>query len=410
MGLLTPLGLSVQETWTAVVNGKSGIRFYKDLEDAGCLSHIAGRVDSSFSESAFGPKERKMPWCIRLAMHAADQALSDSGYAAKTLEQQDRSGVFFGTGFGALDFIGEQHVKVYNGGVRKCSPFFVPYGIAGAASGYVSTRIGFKGPNQTVVTACASGSHAVALGASFIQSGSLDVALVGGFEGLSNIHGNTGFEALRALSTGFNHAPETASRPWDKKRDGFVVSEGAGMLILEDLEHAQARGARIYATLSGHAASSDAYHATAPDPKGDGAFRAMRRAISAAGLVPDDIGYVNAHGTSTPLGDQVELVAIQRLFGDRSDANPLYVSSTKSALGHTLGAAGAVEAIVCVCALSDSVAPPTLNLDEPLEMETPLVHIDLVPHVAKPVPNLKHVLSNSFGFGGTNGALVLSKF
>jgi 3-oxoacyl-[acyl-carrier-protein] synthase II len=335
-------------------------------------------------------------------MAAANQALADSGYRAETSAEQERAGVLIGSGIGGLQGIAETSLLLEEKGPRRVSPFFIPGRLINLASGYVSIEHRLKGPNHSVVTACSTGAHAIGDAARLVALGDADVMVAGGAESPICRIALAGFGACRALSTGFNDRPVEASRPYDKDRDGFVMGEGAGVVVLEALEHAKARGARIYAEVIGYGMSGDAYHITAPAADGDGAYRCMKAAIKRAGIEPSDIDYVNAHGTSTPMGDEIELGAVERLFGNA--AGKLAMSSTKSAIGHLLGAAGAVEAVFSVLAIRDNIAPPTLNLDNP-SVETA---IDLVPHNAKRRP-IHTVLSNSFGFGGTNASLVLRR-
>ena len=349
------------------------------------------------------PKEqRKVDDFILYAVSAATQALSDAGWAPSTYEEQIETGVMIGSGIGGLGGINDAALLVGEKGPRRLSPFFIPGRLINLAGGYVSIRHGLKGPNHAVVTACSTGAHAIGDAARLIQWGDAEVMVAGGTESAVNRLGFAGFCACRALSTGFNDTPTRASRPYDRDRDGFVMGEGAGMVVLENYEHAVARGARIYAEVIGYGMSGDAYHITAPSESGDGAFRCMSAALKRAGIAPSDLDYVNAHGTSTPLGDEIELGALQRVLGDA--AAGVAMSSTKSAIGHLLGAAGSVEAIFCALAMRDSILPPTLNLDNP-SVDTP---IDLVPHVAKP-RRVDVALSNSFGFGGTNASLVMRK-
>jgi 3-oxoacyl-[acyl-carrier-protein] synthase II len=334
-------------------------------------------------------------------MAAADEAVKDAGWAPKTDEERNATGVMIGSGIGGLNVIYETSQILKEKGPRRVSPFFIPAALINLASGHVSIKHGFRGPNHSVVTACATGSHAIGDAARMIMLEDADVMVAGGAESTINRLGIAGFAASRALSTSFNDNPTAGSRPWDKDRDGFVMGEGAGIVILEEYEHAKARGAKIYAEVVGYGMSGDAHHITAPAEDGNGGFRAMQAALKRAKLNPSDIDYINAHGTSTPLGDEIELGAVKRLFGDH--AYELTMSSTKSAIGHLLGAAGAVEAIFSILALRDQVAPPTLNLDNPSEG----CDIDLAPKQAKP-RKIRNVLSNSFGFGGTNASLVFS--
>jgi 3-oxoacyl-[acyl-carrier-protein] synthase II len=349
------------------------------------------------------PKEqRKVDKFIVYAMCAAKQALDDAGWHPKSPDEQNTTGVMIGAGIGGVEGIGETAVVLKERGPRRVSPFFVPGRIINMASGYVSIEHGLKGPNSAVVTACSTGSHAIGDAGRMIALGDADVMLAGGAESPVNRISLAGFAAARALTTGFNETPTKASRPYDRDRDGFLIAEGAGVVVLEEYEHAKARGAKIYAELVGYGMSGDAYHITAPTSDGDGAFRCMSAAIKRAGISPGDIDYINAHGTSTPLGDEIELGAVERLVGN--SGSRISMSSTKSSIGHLLGAAGAVEAIFSILAMRDGIAPPTLNLDNP-SVET---SIDLVPHKARR-RDIDVVLSNSFGFGGTNASLIFRR-
>jgi 3-oxoacyl-[acyl-carrier-protein] synthase II len=405
MGLVTPLGADVKTSWDALLAGKSGIGAIDHFDTDGISCKIAGRVErseSAFNVSAYiEPKEqRKMDEFIHFAIAAADQAIAQSGWKPETDEDQHRSGVMIGSGIGGLPAIEEATLLLREKGPRRISPFFIPACLINLASGQVSIRHGYKGPNHSVVTACSTGAHAIGDAARLIQYGDADVMVAGSSEATICQLGIAGFAAARALSTGFNDTPEKGSRPWDEGRDGFVMGEGAGVVVLEEYEHAKARGAEILGEFAGYGLSGDAYHITAPRDDGDGGFRAMQMALKHAGLTPDDIDYVNAHGTSTPKGDEIELGAVKRLFGSAMDGTSM--SSTKSAIGHLLGGAGSVEAIFSLLAMKHQVAPPTLNLDNPSES---CKGVDLVPHTAKERP-IKAVLSNSFGFGGTNASLV----
>ncbi len=410
LGLVTPLGCGVEASWSALLAGKNGARRITEFEAADLPCQIASFIPrGDGSNGSFNPdqwmepkEQRKVDDFIIYAMAAADQALADSGYKAQTKEQQERSGVLIGSGIGGLSGIADTAILLKERGPRRVSPFFIPGRLINLTSGYVSIKHGLKGPNHSVVTACSTGSHAIGDAARLVALGDADVMVAGGAESPICRISMAGFAACRALSTGFNDAPTKASRPYDKDRDGFVMGEGAGIVVLETLEHAKARGARIYAEVIGYGMSGDAFHITAPAADGDGAYRCMRNALARAEIDVSEVDYVNAHGTSTPMGDEIELGAVERLFGN--SAGKLAMSSTKSAIGHLLGAAGAVEAIFSVLAIRDNVAPPTLNLDNP-SVETP---IDLVPHVAKSRP-IDTVLSNSFGFGGTNASLVMRR-
>jgi 3-oxoacyl-[acyl-carrier-protein] synthase II len=335
-------------------------------------------------------------------MCAAKQALDHAGWKPKTPDEQNTTGVMIGAGIGGVEGIADTAITLHERGPRRVSPFFIPGRIINLASGYVSIEHGLKGPNSAVVTACSTGSHAIGDAGRMIALGDADVMVAGGCESPVNRISMAGFAAVRALSTGFNDRPTKASRPYDRDRDGFVMGEGAGVVVLEEYEHAKARGAKTYAELIGYGMSGDAFHITAPTADGDGAFRCMTAALKRAGIAPGEIDYINAHGTSTPLGDEIELGAVQRLVGNA--AGRISMSSTKSSIGHLLGAAGAVEAIFSILAMRDGIAPPTLNLDNP-SVETP---IDLVPHVARK-RDIGIVLSNSFGFGGTNASLIFRR-
>ena len=410
LGLVTPLGCGVEASWSRLLQGHSGARRIEEFEVSDLACQIGCFVPrGTLSEGKFDPndwmepkEQRKVDDFIIFAMGAADQALQDAGWKADTQDKQERTGVLIGSGIGGLDGIAETSILLKEKGPRRVSPFFIPGRLINLASGYVSIKHGLKGPNHSVVTACSTGAHAIGDAARLVALGDADVMVAGGTESPLCRLSVAGFAACRALSTGFNDRPTKASRPYDKERDGFVMGEGAGVVVLEDLEHAKARGARIYAEVIGYGLSGDAYHITAPAENGDGAYRCMRAALARAGIGTDEINYVNAHGTSTPMGDEIELGAVERLFG--SAAGKLAMSSTKSATGHLLGAAGAVEAIFSVLAIRDNIAPPTLNLDNPSVSSA----IDLVPHEAKK-RTINTVLSNSFGFGGTNASLVLRR-
>jgi 3-oxoacyl-[acyl-carrier-protein] synthase II len=410
LGLVTPLGCGVEPSWSRLIEGRSGARRITEFEVADISAQIASFVPrGDGSAGTFNPdqwmepkEQRKVDDFIIFAMSAAEQALKDAGYEAKTQDQQERTGVLIGSGIGGLSGIADTALLLKEKGPRRVSPFFIPGRLINLASGYVSIRHGLKGPNHAVVTACSTGAHAIGDAARLIALGDADVMVAGGAESPICRIAMAGFAACRALSTGFNDQPTKASRPYDKDRDGFVMGEGSGIVVLESLEHAKARGARIYAEIIGYGLSGDAYHITAPAEDGDGAYRCMRAALKRAGIMADEIDYVNAHGTSTPMGDEIELGAIERLFGN--NAGKLSMSSTKSAIGHLLGAAGSVEAIFSILAMRDNIAPPTINLDNP-SVDT---SIDLVPHTAKKKP-INTVLSNSFGFGGTNASLIIRR-
>ena len=410
LGLVTPVGCGVDAAWSNLLAGGNGARRVEEFEvsdiqsQIGCFIPRGATADGKYNpDDWMEPKEqRKVDDYIIYAMAAAEQALTDSGFEAKTKEKQERSGVLIGSGIGGLSGIADTSILLKEKGPRRVSPFFIPGRLINLASGYVSIRHQLKGPNHAVVTACSTGTHAIGDAARLIALGDADVMVAGGTESPICRIALAGFAACRALSTGFNDTPQKASRPYDKDRDGFVIGEGAGLVVLEDYEHAKARGARIYAEVIGYGMSGDAYHITAPSESGDGAYRCMEAALKRAGIPASEIDYVNAHGTSTPMGDEIELGAVERLFGDA--AGKLTMSSTKSAIGHLLGAAGAVEAVFSILAMRDNVAPPTLNLDNP-SVETP---IDLVAHKAKAM-EINTVLSNSFGFGGTNASLIMRR-
>lgn len=408
LGLVTPLGCGVEASWAALLAGRNGARRVEEFDVSDISCQIASFVprgdgtDGTYNPNDWmEPKEqRKVDDFIIYALAAADQAMSDAGYEAKTDSEQQRTGVLIGSGIGGLSGIADTSILLNEKGPRRVSPFFIPGRLINLASGYVSIRHQLKGPNHAVVTACSTGSHAIGDAARLIALDDADVMVAGGTESPICRIALAGFAACRALSTGFNDAPEKASRPYDKDRDGFVIGEGAGVVILEEIEHAKARGAKIYAEVIGYGMSGDAFHITAPSESGDGAYRCMQNAMKRAGVTGADIDYVNAHGTSTPMGDEIELAAVERLFGNA--AGNLAMSSTKSAIGHLLGAAGAVEAIFSLLAMRDNMVPPTLNLDNP-SVET---SIDLVPLEAK-AREITTVLSNSFGFGGTNASLIM---
>jgi 3-oxoacyl-[acyl-carrier-protein] synthase II len=410
LGMVSPLACGVEPTWSRLLAGKSGARRIETFDTSDLACKIAMPIPrGDGSEGSFNPdqwmerkEQRKVDDFILYAVAAATQALTDASWKPTTYEDQIRSGVFIGSGIGGLGGIAETSITLHEKGPRRVSPFFIPGRLINLAGGYVSIQHGLRGPNHAVVTACSTGAHAIGDAARLIALDDADVIVAGGAESAINRIGIAGFAACRALSTNFNDRPTQASRPYDKDRDGFVMGEGAGCVVLESYEHAKARGVRIYAELVGYGMSGDAYHITAPQPSGDGAFRAMASAIKRAGISPNEIDYINAHGTSTPLGDEIELQAVQRLLG--AGVSSLSLSSTKSAIGHLLGAAGAVEAIFSILAIRDQVVPPTLNLDN-VSVET---KIDLVPHKARK-RNVEFVLSNSFGFGGTNACLIFKR-
>ena len=407
MGLVTSLGCGVETNWKNLLAGKSGIRGIQSFDVSDLPAKIAGQVpsgetgDGLFNVDDWVPtkEQRRMDNFIIYGLVAAIQAVSDSGWEPENEEDQARTGVMIGSGIGGLEEISKNAIMVEEGKIRRISPFFIPASLVNLVSGHVSIKYGFRGPNHSVVTACSTGAHAIGDAARIIMWEDADVMVAGGTEAAVCRLGVAGFCAARALSTKFNDDPERASRPWDKDRDGFVMGDGAGVVVLEELEHAKARGANILAEVIGYGMSGDAHHITAPAKDGKGAQRCMEAALKRAGAVPEDVDYINAHGTSTPLGDEIEYNAVQRVFGD--DANGLCMSSTKSAIGHLLGAAGAVEAIFSILAMRDGVVPPTLNLDNPSVNGG----IDLVAHQAKEKP-VNLILSNSFGFGGTNASLV----
>ncbi|MGA3397716.1 MAG: beta-ketoacyl-ACP synthase II [Acetobacteraceae bacterium] len=407
MGIACPLGVGVEHVWRRLINAESGISAIQafDTKDVPCK--VAGQVPPGSRATGgldigeFVPvkDQKKMDRFIHLAMAAGTEAVEDSGWVPESEEDRDATGVMVGSGIGGLQTIYEGSVLVSQGKARRLSPFFIPSALINLGSGHLSIKYGFKGPNHSVVTACATGVHAIGDAARLIMWGDADVMVAGGAEATVCEIGIAGFCASRALSTGFNDRPREASRPWDKDRDGFVMGEGAGVLVLEELEHARKRGAKIYAEVAGYGMSGDAYHITAPAEGHDGAFRSMKAAMKNGGIAPAEIQYVNAHGTSTPLGDDLELEAVERLFGDA--AKGLAMSSTKSATGHLLGAAGAVEAIFSILAIRDGVAPPTLNLEAPSRDSV----IDRVAKTAQE-RKISLALSNSFGFGGTNASVI----
>ena len=408
--MVTPLGCGVEVTWRRLIAGESGARKVEAFDVSDLPARIAGIIprgdgtDGTYNPSDWmEPKEqRKVDDFIAYAMCAATQAIEDAGCAPRTYEEQIAIGVMIGSGIGGVAGIAETALVLKERGPRRVSPFFIPGRLINLASGYVSIAHGLKGPNHAVVTACSTGAHAIGDAARMIALGDADLMVAGGAESPLDRLSMAGFAACRALSTAFNNEPARASRPYDRDRDGFVMGEGAGVVVLEEIEHARARGAKIYAELIGYGLSGDAYHITAPAGDGDGALRCMTAAIRRAGITPAEIDYINAHGTSTPLGDEIELNAVQRLVGD--EASHIAMSSTKSSTGHLLGAAGAVEAIFSILAMRDKVAPPTLNLDHPSVKAT----VDLVPHGARE-REIDVVLSISFGFGGTNASLIFRR-
>jgi 3-oxoacyl-[acyl-carrier-protein] synthase II len=410
LGMVTPLASGAEPTWQRLLAGESGIRRIEGFEVSDLPCKIAGQIprgegsDGTFNADQWmEPKEqRKVDDFILFAMAAATQALDDADWHPQEYEDQITSGVLIGSGIGGIEGIAETALLLRDRGPRRVSPFFIPGRIINLAAGYVSITHSLKGPNSAVVTACSTGAHAIGDAGRLVALGDADVMVAGGAESPVNRLSVAGFAACRALSTGFNDAPERASRPYDRDRDGFVMGEGAGAVVLEEYDHAKRRGARIYGELIGYGLSGDAFHITAPAEDGDGALRCMKAAIRRAEISPGDIDYINAHGTSTPLGDEIELKAVERLVGNA--AGKISMSSTKSSIGHLLGAAGTVEAIFCLLAMRDQIAPPTINLDNP-SVDTA---VDLVPHKARK-RSINVALSNSFGFGGTNASLVFRK-
>ena len=405
MGLVTPLGTGVDHVWAALTAGKSGIRQITKFDTSDLKAKIAGDVPRGMNAGEFNvdtfvePKEqKKMDEFIHFAMGAADEAIKMSGIDLSTEEKRVRAGVMIGSGIGGLPAIEETVLMMHQKGPSRVSPFFIPSALINLASGQVSIKHGLKGPNHAVVTACSSGAHAIGDAAKIIARGDADVMVAGSAEATICRTGMAGFAAARALSTSYNDTPEKGSRPWDQGRDGFVMGEGAGIVILEEYEHAKARGATIYAEFAGYGLSGDAYHITSPADDGDGGFRSMQMALADAGMNADAIGYINAHGTSTPKGDEIEAGSVRRLFGNTN----VSMSSTKSAIGHLLGGAGSVEGIFAVLAMNSGILPPTLNLENPSES---VAGMDLVPLKAKE-KKVTAVLSNSFGFGGTNASVI----
>ena len=410
LGMVTPLGCGVEPVWKRLLAAQSGVKRIEKFEVADITSQIAGQIPrGDGSNGTFNPdqwmepkEQRKVDDFILYAMCAATQALDDADWHPHRYEDEITSGVMIGSGIGGVEGIAETALVLRDRGPRRVSPFFIPGRIINLASGYVSIAHSLKGPNHAVVTACSTGAHAIGDAGRLIALGDADVMVAGGAESPVNRISLAGFAACRALSTGFNGTPDRASRPYDRDRDGFVLGEGAGTVVLEEYEHARRRGARIYGELTGYGLSGDAYHITAPAEDGDGALRCMKAAIRRAAIAAEDVDYINAHGTSTPLGDEIELKAVERLVGNA--AGRVAMSSTKSSIGHLLGAAGAVEAIFCLLAIRDQTVPPTINLDNP----SVATAIDLVPHQARQRP-VNVVLSNSFGFGGTNASLVFRR-
>lgn len=409
IGAVTPLSATAEGTWKKLINGQSGIGYISLFDAAESPCKIAGEVKSGTEGDLFNldkfvePKEqKKMDRFIHFAIAAAEEAIADSGWKPENDDDRYKTGVMIGSGIGGLPSIEKTTLVIKDRGIKKISPFFIPASLINLASGQVSIKHGYMGPNHAVVTACATGTHAIGDSARMIEYGDVDVMVAGGAESTVCETGVGGFAALRALSTNFNDNPTAASRPWDKDRDGFVMGEGSGVVVLEEYEHAKRRGAKIYAEVIGYGMSGDAYHITAPESSGRGATYAMKVALKHAQISNDQVDYINAHGTSTPLGDEIEVNSIKKVFGDH--AYKLSMSSTKSATGHLLGAAGAIEAIFSALAIRDNVAPPTLNLENPSEG----CDIDLVAKTAKQ-RKIDYVMSNSFGFGGTNACLILKR-
>lgn len=409
LGALTPFGAGVDLTWNSLINGKSSISKIEKFDASEYTSQIAGQVIFGTEKGQFNPdtvmepkEQRRVDDFILFALAAADEAIKDANWLPEDDKEKNRTGVIIGSGIGGLKTIYNTSLSLSEAGPRRISPFFIPSSIINMASGHVSMRYGFRGPNMATVTACATGAHAIISAYQSIVLNDADVVVTGGSESAIYPLSVGGFAQSRALSHSYNDTPQKASRPWDKGHDGFVISEGAGVLVLEEYEHAKARNAKIYAEIVGYGCSGDAYHITSPAPDGNGAKRAMQEALRKSGLRPQDIDYINAHGTSTQIGDAMEARAVSELF---TECPNLKMSSTKSAIGHMLGAAGAVEAIFCVKAIEQGIVPPTLNLEDPIEEA---VGLDLVPGKAKKC-EVKTAMSNSFGFGGTNASLILRK-
>ncbi len=406
MGLVTPLGTGLGTNWSRLLEMRSGARKIVEFDTADLRCKIAsfvprGEGEFDANEWVSASDQRKMDPFIVFAISAARQAIEDSGWKPDDEESQCRTGVMVGSGIGGLSTIESSSITVHERGARKVSPFFIPSALINLASGHIAIQYGFKGPNHSVVTACSTGAHAIGDSAKLIQRNEADVMIAGGSEAAICRLGMAGFSASRALSTNFNEEPTLASRPWDKDRDGFVMGEGAGIVVIEEFEHAKKRNAKIYAEIRGYGLSGDAHHITAPSPEGNGAVRAMTGALADAKMNAEEVDYINAHGTSTPLGDEIEVMAVKKVFGHHS--GHLSMSSTKSSIGHLLGAAGSVEAIYSVLAMQEGVVPATLNLQNPSEG----CDIDLVPLKPKE-RNIRGILSNSFGFGGTNASLVMA--
>lgn len=411
VGMISPLAVNVSETWERLLNSESGIKKIVSFAVDDLASKIAGQIPSEHvnqkASTLFDPLDyvtvrelNRMDTFVLYAIAAAMEAFSDAGFSELSEEERERFGVLIGSGIGGLQVIHDKSIILKEQGSRRVSPFFIPSALINLASGHVSIKFGLKGPNHAVVTACASGTHAIGDAARIIKCGEADIMIAGGTEAAVCRLGVAGFASARALSTARNENPEEASRPWDKSRDGFIISEGAGMVILEEYEHAKNRCAKIYGELIGYGMSGDAYHITSPSPNGDGAYRAMNNAVKSAGISTENIDYINAHGTSTPAGDICELQAVERLLNGNKNTS---MSSTKSAIGHLLGAAGALEAVFSLLAMRDQVAPPTLNLHDSEE-----TYIDLVPLIARQ-RKINCCMSNSFGFGGTNASLIFKK-
>jgi 3-oxoacyl-[acyl-carrier-protein] synthase II len=410
LGMVTPLGCGVRSTWSSLIKGLSGIVKIDRCPIDNLSVQIAGQVpevgDNAFILDEHIPvkDQKKMDRFIMYAVTAAEEAIKDANLKVQSQEHAEDIGVMIGSGIGGLPLINDMAFVLKEKGARRVSPFFIPASLINLASGHVSIRHGFKGPNHAVVTACATGAHAIGDSMRLIQYGDVKVMVAGGTEGAISPLGIAGFSSARALASSYNGNPTKASRPWDKKREGFVMGEGAGVIVLESLSHALSRNAKIYGEIVGYGLSGDAYHITSPAEDGDGAYRAMRNALKKQSINPSDIDYVNAHGTSTPTGDVAEIRAMKRLFQDH--IYKLSISSTKSSIGHLLGAAGSVEAIFSILSMRDGMIPPTLNLDDP---DDECKGIDLTPHVAR-AKDISCVMSNSFGFGGTNASLVFKKF
>lgn len=410
IGLVTPLGMGIEENWKKLISGKSGLSRIERFDTSYLPCKVAGEIKLGTGEEQFNPEKylsakdlRKMDHFITFGMIAGIAAVEDSGWMPTDQEELDMTGVLIGSGIGGLPGIEETSIKLSQTPEKRVSPFFIPASLINLVSGNLSIKYGFSGPNHAVVTACSTGAHAIGDAARIIQCGDANVMIAGGTEGTICNVGMSGFAAAKTLSTGFNDTPEKASRPWDRDRDGFVMGEGSGVIVLEELEHAKKRGAKIYGEIIGYGLTGDGYHITSPHPEGRGAFRAMQMAMRKAQLNLDQVDYINAHGTSTPVGDEIELGAVQRLFGE--NAKKMSMSSTKSSIGHLLGAAGSVEAIYSILAMNENILPPTLNLDNPPEGTI----IDLLPHKSKE-KKVNVVLSNSFGFGGTNASLIFRRY